>query len=222
MHLMKPINSFFQRFFTWTILSIIFLFFFYFPYYFNWFIIIALLEILIFEWKNFFKITDPKFWLLMPFYLILPFLLILKLNTSSYRILLITSFILTFSFDTGAYIIGKLFGKHKVAPKISPGKTYEGLIGGCCFSILTLTLIFLFLNKTLSIFIIWFALVISSLSFFGDLFESYLKRKSGIKDSGSLLPGHGGFLDRFDSIIPVVIFCYLFKDYLIKYLYISI
>ncbi|MDR3646818.1 MAG: phosphatidate cytidylyltransferase [Candidatus Babeliales bacterium] len=215
---MNHINSFYLRLITWIILSLILLFFMYSPVYFNLFIILVLLEILIFEWKNFFKITDLKFWFIMPFYPILPFILILSLNTPVYKILLVVSIILAFSFDTGAYITGKLIGKHKIAPKISPAKTWEGVFGGYLFCLLTLSFIFWFFNKPFSLFIAWFTLIISALAFFGDLFESYLKRKAGIKDSGNLLPGHGGFLDRFDSVLFITTFCYICRDFLIKYL----
>lgn len=216
---MKQINSFFKRLITGIIFLVIFwTTFIYLPELFNILIIGILLAILFFEWTNFFKLNDIKFWVILPFYPVLPFISIIALNIYPFRTLLAICFILVFSFDTGAYIIGKLFGKHKISPQISPAKTYEGSIGGWLFSLLALTIIFLFLKKKISLFLLWFSLIIALLSFFGDLLESYLKRKAHIKDAGSLLPGHGGFLDRFDSILAATTFCYMFRDFLINYL----
>jgi len=214
----KQIN-FFKRLFTAIIFALLFwsLFIFY-PIYFNWLILSILLEILLFEWKNFFNYKTIEFWLLAFFYLLIPFSLIILLNSTGYRKLLALSFILVFAFDTGAYISGNLFGKNKIAPSISPGKTWQGLFGGYLLCFFSMLLILSFLGNYNPHFVFIFSLIISALAFFGDLFESYLKRKAKIKDSGSFLPGHGGFLDRFDSIIPVVIFIYIFKNLLIKYI----
>lgn len=105
--------------------------------------------------------------------------------------------------DIGAYFSGRRFGKSKLAPGISPGKTWEGVIGGLAVNILWMLLIY---SQTglLEISLAWFiaiGLATSAVSVVGDLFESILKREAGVKDSGKILPGHGGVLDRFDSII---------------------
>ena len=100
-------------------------------------------------------------------------------------------------FDSSAYIIGSNFGKNKIAINISPNKTYEGLAGGLIVSILYSYSLCIFLN--LDYIVIIFLTLGCFFAFFGDLFISYYKRKSGIKDTGHFLPGHGGVLDRLDS-----------------------
>ena len=105
--------------------------------------------------------------------------------------------------DTFAYLTGSLIGKHKLAPRLSPGKTWEGLVGGYLFTLLGGWIIYKILGvHNLGV---WFTLatLVSGLSLFGDLFESGLKRKRSVKNSGELLPGHGGILDRFDSLFFV-------------------
>jgi len=100
-------------------------------------------------------------------------------------------------FDTFAYIVGSNFGRTKIAKEISPNKTYEGLVAGTIFSVIYGYLVCIFLNIDL---LIIPCFVIGCLfAFLGDLLISYFKRRSGIKDTGSLLPGHGGVLDRLDS-----------------------
>ena len=116
--------------------------------------------------------------------------------------------IIVCSSDIGAYLIGRLFGKIKLAEKISPGKTWEGFFGGLIFSIafsslylnFTLGNFNLTTNLNLSILILLLAII----SVIGDLFISLLKRRYGQKDTGNLLPGHGGILDRVDGIIPTL------------------
>ena len=115
---------------------------------------------------------------------------------SPYIIFLIVIFN-TAIFDSAAYIIGSNFGKNKIAINISPNKTYEGLAGGLIASILYSYLLCIFLN--LDFIVIIFLVLGCFFAFFGDLFISYYKRKSGIKDTGKILPGHGGVLDRLDS-----------------------
>ncbi len=178
-----------------------------------------LVYILIFEWHHLFDVSKLSFWLCMPFYPILPFSLMIYMNqVELYRPLLFVLFILVSSHDTGSYILGKLFGKHIIAPSISPKKTWEGFFGGYLFACIGLTSL-LWEQGSLKpwYFIILFSLIISTLSLLGDLFESWLKRKAHIKDSGSILPGHGGFLDRFDGILFSVFFFFLLRNYLIHF-----
>jgi phosphatidate cytidylyltransferase len=103
--------------------------------------------------------------------------------------------------DSAAYFAGKNFGKHKLAPTISPGKTWEGVFGALIgVTIFGAILHAVFDIKTLAIFpALW---IITGFGVIGDLFESLMKRQANIKDSGDLLPGHGGILDRIDGIIP--------------------
>jgi len=118
-------------------------------------------------------------------------------------------FLLIWVADIGAYISGKGFGKHKLAPRVSPGKTVEGLIGGLIFTSLYGYVVAIWLNQDWLYFVIAFP-VIAGISVIGDLFASLLKRLANIKDSGFLLPGHGGFLDRFDSLIASTPFYFAF------------
>ena len=120
--------------------------------------------------------------------------------------------LVSFANDTGAFFIGRKWGKHHLASVISPGKTWEGAIGGLLSAILAAIMVVVVLNLN-SVFTLpyWQAAVLGCLiSLFaqaGDLVESLLKRNMGVKESGKLLPGHGGILDRFDSLIfvaPVV------------------
>lgn len=117
------------------------------------------------------------------------------------RWVVLALFVCIWSNDTGAYCVGSLFGKHKMFPRVSPGKTWEGLVGGFVFALLA-GYIFSVCEKEYAV---WQWLLIaftcSVFGTFGDLLESLLKRTMGIKDSGRFLPGHGGVLDRFDSIL---------------------
>ena len=105
--------------------------------------------------------------------------------------------------DIGAYFSGRRYGRHKLAPGISPGKTWEGVAGGLVLNALWISLVFLLSDgwgiSYLSFLVL--GLITSAISVVGDLYESILKREAGLKDSGKLLPGHGGVLDRIDSII---------------------
>jgi len=114
---------------------------------------------------------------------------------------LLFAFLLVWAADTGAYFAGRRFGRHKLAPSISPGKTWEGVAGGLLLTLVAGTLAVIVLPAEMSP--AWFLLiaVVFAVSVVGDLFESLLKRQAGVKDSGTLLPGHGGVLDRLDSLL---------------------
>lgn len=117
--------------------------------------------------------------------------------------------------DSGAYFAGRKWGSHKLAPEISPGKSLEGVYGGMVVNFLfSMLLVFgLNLDPQASFFIVLLVLLTSLFSVEGDLLESAIKRSQGVKDSGSILPGHGGVLDRIDGICaatPCFIFCVLF------------
>ena len=112
----------------------------------------------------------------------------------------------TFGSDSAAYFIGRLFGKHKLAPTISPKKTWEGAVGGLAGAVVISLLFLLPTPVRLTAYLNWWQMIIVGLliSIFGqlgDLVESLFKRNTGVKDSGNIFPGHGGMLDRMDSIV---------------------
>ena len=117
--------------------------------------------------------------------------------------LLVWTFIVTWSTDIGAYFAGRSFGKRKLAPSISPNKTVEGLYGGIAAAALVggVWVLATGLGKPLIVLAPLLAVAAQA----GDLFESGMKRRAGIKDSGTWLPGHGGILDRLDGLVPVAV-----------------
>ncbi len=140
-------------------------------------------------------------------YVALPFILALKLSMVGGDFSgkwLLPIVILIWSYDTFAYLSGITMGKHKLFPSISPKKTIEGAIGGMILT-MAFSLIFwhLYPEKTI---LFWqvLAIIVIFAATFGDLFESWVKRKSGVKDSGTIMPGHGGLWDRFDSFLIVI------------------
>jgi len=168
--------------------------------------------------KTYFTLTTRYFLLIG--YIIIPFIItnyvaIGKDNKYNEKIL-ISILILIWANDTFAYLVGKNFGKHKLFPSVSPKKTIEGFIGGVIFTIIFSVLLSKFYIQS-NILYIWIviAIIVSIFSTLGDLIQSKFKRVAGIKDSGKIMPGHGGILDRLDSIIFVIPFINLF--YLILY-----
>ncbi len=157
-------------------------------------------------------------------YIILPMVLLTKIpfGEKGYNPKIIISiFILIWTNDTFAYIVGKSIGKHKLYEKISPKKTIEGFIGGIIFTIIAGYLISKFyfrpsekyLEKSVLIWTI-IAFIVSVFGTIGDLIESKFKRIAAVKDSGTIMPGHGGILDRLDSVIFVAPFVFLFYQIL--------
>ena len=137
-------------------------------------------------------------------FLYIPFLLsqLVALRLSENGLTLIFfCLILTWAADSGAYFAGRAFGKHKLAPRVSPNKTWEGAIGG----FLTAMVCALFINNTYLnidfVHLIVLVVLLDIVSILGDLFESMLKRAVNVKDSGWIMPGHGGILDRIDSLL---------------------
>nr|BET44440.1 MAG: phosphatidate cytidylyltransferase [Candidatus Aschnera chinzeii] len=113
--------------------------------------------------------------------------------------------LLVWSSDIGAYFFGFVFGKHKLAVHISPGKTFEGMLGGILTSIFVCWLFSIFVHgMNIPITFLIYSVFVVIISVFGDLTESMLKRNSGIKNSSNLIPGHGGILDRIDSLTAAV------------------
>ncbi|MEO8541289.1 MAG: CDP-archaeol synthase [bacterium] len=121
--------------------------------------------------------------------------------------------IATFAVDTGAYATGKTIGRHKMAPKISPGKTWEGAAGGYVAGVVAVLILNrLFDTGVSATTVLPLALLLPPSAMLGDLFESWMKRRMGVKDASGLLPGHGGFLDRLDSLLFVFPVLYLFLE----------
>lgn len=127
--------------------------------------------------------------------------------------LLISLFVLVWAGDSGAYIFGVRFGRHKLFERISPKKSWEGLFGGVLTAIATAWILNYVFPQYNIVLLIVMAIVVVISGTLGDLVESMLKRSIGIKDSGRFMPGHGGLLDRFDSILlasPVIYFVFQF------------
>jgi phosphatidate cytidylyltransferase len=125
-------------------------------------------------------------------------------------------FCLVFAADIGAFYAGSFLGKHKLCPSVSPGKTIEGGLGGLVLTIIVgLGFQSYFLPDLSTLLTFFLCICVGVIGPIGDLFESILKRVGNIKDSGSILPGHGGILDRIDAILFVLPVLYLFKEHLV-------
>lgn len=145
------------------------------------------------------------------FYIAIPFALLVRLGflVGEYDYTLILSFLLMqWANDTGAYLSGKFLGKRKLFERISPNKTWEGAMGGVVLTIIVSILCFNFFNSFSVFIFVGMALIISVIGSMGDLVQSMLKRSLNVKDSGKLMPGHGGVLDRFDGLIICAPFVY--------------
>ena len=125
--------------------------------------------------------------------------------------LVLLMYILTWTFDSFAYLIGRKFGKTKILPLISPKKSWEGFFGGYLFCILASSLSYInfkdYFNHISTLSYVLITLILPFSATTGDFIESYYKRKAGVKDSGKIMPGHGGILDRMDAFlitIPVI------------------
>ncbi|MDR6761364.1 phosphatidate cytidylyltransferase [Flavobacterium sp. 2755] len=170
------------------------------------------------------KISISSKYLYLLGYITLPFLFIVKISfgTNDYNPkIIIGLFVLIWTNDTFAYLVGKSMGKHKLFERVSPKKTIEGFLGGMVFAAFAGFLISklyiqpnpAFSSKSILIWTI-IALIVSVFGTIGDLIESKFKRIAGIKDSGSIMPGHGGILDRLDSVIFVAPIIFLFYQIL--------
>lgn len=170
------------------------------------------------------KISTSSKYLYLLGYITLPFIFITKISfgvTNYNPKIIIGLFILIWTNDTFAYIIGKSMGKHKLFERISPKKTIEGFLGGIAFAVFAGYLISKlyiepkpeFSQKSI---LIWtfIALIVGIMGTIGDLIESKFKRIAEVKDSGSIMPGHGGILDRLDSVIFVAPIIFLFYQIL--------
>jgi len=175
-------------------------------------LVAAIATLMFYEWTRLVKGWGPVWYISGFFYALLPALALLWIRErtpidlpSSERglSLLVWVFIVTWSTDIGAYFAGRSFGKRKLAPSISPNKTFEGLYGGIAAA--TLLGGGWVLATHLGLPLLALAPVLAIAAQAGDLFESRMKRRAGVKDSGHWLPGHGGALDRLDGLVPVAV-----------------
>jgi len=165
----------------------------------------AIAALMFYEWTRMVGGWGPAWYLSGFFYALLPALALLWIRERDARglDLLVWAFIVTWSTDIGAYFAGRSFGKRKLAPSISPNKTVEGLYGGIGAAALfggAWTL-----GTGLGLALLPLAPLLAIAAQGGDLFESGMKRRAGVKDSGTWLPGHGGILDRLDGLVPVAV-----------------
>lgn len=178
-------------------------------------IIVTLLWLLIRHRTN--NFTDWTWTIAGIFYIgwLLQFLVALRLMSSG-REWVFLALLATFASDTTAYLIGKKIGRHFLIPAISPGKTWEGTTAGINASVIVALIFHFFshlpLNFTHAILL---GVLISVFGQLGDLIESLLKRNMGVKDSGNLLAGHGGFLDRLDSVVFAAVVVYYYATWVI-------
>jgi phosphatidate cytidylyltransferase len=147
-----------------------------------------------------------------------------SLTVASGALLLMLPVLVTWASDTGAYAVGRLMGKRKLIPKVSPAKTVEGAIGGIVASIAVAWAFGSLLRSSAQLGFKWFpwgvitfGLAVSAAAQIGDLFESLIKREAGVKDSSRILPGHGGVLDRLDSLFFVLPVSFLFMQWLLTW-----
>lgn len=154
--------------------------------------------------KNKFTFEDAGFIFLSAFYVGMGFYYLIEVREIGLDLLLFILFLI-WATDSGAYFIGRAFGKHKLWPVISPNKTIEGAVGGVILAVITAIIFTIFNPLTITGFtLIVIAVVISITGQLGDLVQSGFKRYYNVKDSGNILPGHGGVLDRLDSMIFVM------------------
>lgn len=187
-------------------------------------LVVSIKCILFLFYDNIQKINTSSKYLYLLGYIILPFVFITKISfgIKDYNPkIIIGLFILIWTNDTFAYIVGKSIGRNKLFEKISPKKTIEGFIGGVVFAIIAGYLISKYYIQANPNFIkrsilIWtsIALIVGVFGTIGDLIESKFKRIAGVKDSGTIMPGHGGVLDRLDSVIFVAPIIFLFYQIL--------
>lgn len=164
--------------------------------------------------KNTYTIDEAGFPVIVSLYVGMGFQNFLAARQTSFEVLLFALFVV-WATDIGAYLFGRQFGKRKLMPAISPNKTVEGSLGGILSAVLVAFLFLTFVpNKASFVYSVPVMLILtvifSIVGQFGDLVESSIKRHYGVKDSGNILPGHGGILDRFDSLLFVFPIMHLF------------
>jgi phosphatidate cytidylyltransferase len=170
---------------------------------FNLLILIVFLFCL-YEWNKIFKKKNPIFFLGLLILLVFLFSLIRIYNIEDFNLKFLWLILITWLTDIGGYIFGKLFGGPKLV-KISPNKTWAGALGSLILSQLAFLIFFLDNSYKFNVAIIFIQIFLSIVGQIGDILMSYIKRKNNKKDTSNLIPGHGGFLDRVDGLIWIII-----------------
>ena len=165
----------------------------------------AIATLMFFEWTRIVRGWGPLWYASGFVYALLPALALLWIRERDHLglYLLLWTFIVTWATDIGAYFAGRSLGKRKLAPSISPNKTVEGLLGGIVAAALLGGALAWATGLGHALFVLAPLFAIAAQG--GDLFESWMKRRAGVKDSGDWLPGHGGILDRLDGLVPVAV-----------------
>lgn len=187
-------------------------------------LLICIVGLVFFElltFKDNHSLHNMAYYIFGQFVIVIPFVFLSYLNTIKVEFYsfdisaTILFFVCIWLNDTGAYLFGSTFGKHKMAPNISPKKSWEGFVGGVFLVTLIATLLWIF--NILGGGYVFYAIITSLAATAGDLLESLFKRRANVKDSGKLLPGHGGILDRFDSVLlasPVLLFTVILSKFI--------
>jgi phosphatidate cytidylyltransferase len=168
-------------------------------------LVAAVATAMFYEWTRIVRGWGMTWYISGFFYALLPALALLWVRGPDVHglFLILWVFLVTWSTDIGAYFVGRSFGRRKLAPSISPGKTVEGFYGGiAAASVIAGAWV---LATGLGRPLLALAPLLAIAAQAGDLFESWMKRRAGIKDSGAWLPGHGGILDRLDGLVPVAV-----------------
>ena len=155
------------------------------------------------------KLRKGKTKALAYLYILIPLTLIHTIGQKE----ILLMFVLTWTFDTFAYLVGVKFGKHKIMPSVSPKKSWEGLAGGFVFTIIAAYFYQMFFNIALRE-ILFISLVLPFTATLGDFIESHYKREAGVKNSGNFIPGHGGMLDRMDAFMITIPTIYILINFL--------
>ncbi len=161
--------------------------------------------ILLLSLYEMYKLRKGKTSFISYLYVIIPLSLIHKIDTE----LILFIFILTWTFDTFAYLVGVKFGKHKILPSVSPKKSWEGFFGGFIFTIIASCITYTYFDFESFKLPLIISIILPFTATIGDFTESYYKRQAGVKDSGNFIPGHGGILDRMDAFMITIPILYM-------------
>jgi phosphatidate cytidylyltransferase len=196
-------NNFIKRFFVSLLAFPLIYILLYQKLLFNLLILIVFLFCL-YEWNKIFKKKNPIFFLGLLILLVFLFSLIRIYNIEDFNLKFLWLILITWLTDIGGYIFGKLFGGPKLV-KISPNKTWSGALGSLILSQLAFLIFFLDNSYKFNVAIIFIQIFLSIVGQIGDILMSYIKRKNNKKDTSNFIPGHGGFLDRVDGLIWIII-----------------